>query len=124
MEAFARWFAELGPALADPGNPVGRTCTVDPDGNVSEGGGANPVRGYSIIEAASIEESDRHGEARTHRARRPVRRGRRPFMAARWRTTGPRGGGPSRPALGRGPRRGRDGQRSSARACADWRSAA
>jgi hypothetical protein len=57
MEAFGTWFAELGPALADPGNPVGRTCTVDHNGNVSDGGGANPVSGYSIIEAASIEEA-------------------------------------------------------------------
>jgi hypothetical protein len=57
VEAFGKWFAELGPALLDPGNPVGRTCTVDHNGNASEGGGANPVSGYSIIEAASIEEA-------------------------------------------------------------------
>jgi len=54
MEAFGKWFQELGPSLIDPGNPVGRTCTIEPDGAVTEGG-ANTASGYSIIETESIE---------------------------------------------------------------------
>ena len=42
------------PSLIDPGNPIGRTCTIEPDGAVTEGG-ANTASGYSIIETESIE---------------------------------------------------------------------
>ena len=57
MEAFGKWFAELGPAVLDPGYPVSRTCTIEPDGKVSEGGGANPVSGYTVIEAESMDKA-------------------------------------------------------------------
>jgi hypothetical protein len=55
MEAFGKWFDELGPAVLDPGYPVSRTCTITPDGKVNEGGGANPVSGYTIIEVESMD---------------------------------------------------------------------
>ena len=42
------------PSLIDPGNPIGRTCTIEPDGAVTEGV-ANTASGYSIIETESIE---------------------------------------------------------------------
>ena len=54
MEAFGNWFAELGPRLIDPGNPVARAVTVNA-GSVSEGGGANPVSGYTVIEADDMQ---------------------------------------------------------------------
>jgi hypothetical protein len=57
MAAWSRWYEELGAAVVDPGNPVGRTKTVDADGLVSDGGGENPVSGYTIIEADSIDEA-------------------------------------------------------------------
>jgi hypothetical protein len=41
----------------DPGNPVGPAMTVVTDGSVSNGGGANPVTGYAIIEAGSMQEA-------------------------------------------------------------------
>ena len=54
MEEFGKWFAELGPRLIDPGNPVARAVTIDA-GSVHEGGGANPVSGYTVIEAGDMQ---------------------------------------------------------------------
>ena len=41
--------------MADPGNPVAHASTIAPDGTVTAGGGANPVSGYTIIEAGSLD---------------------------------------------------------------------
>jgi hypothetical protein len=57
LAAWNRWYGELGSAVVDPGNPIGLTKTVDRDGLVSDGGGANPVSGYTIIAADSIDEA-------------------------------------------------------------------
>jgi hypothetical protein len=54
MAAWGTWFQNLGPALADGGNPVSQTKTVS-SGSVSDGGGANPATGYSLIEADSLD---------------------------------------------------------------------
>ena len=63
MNAWGAWFGALGAAVLDGGNPVGQSFTVRPDGSLSNGGGANPVSGYSLIEAASAE--DAHAKAKT-----------------------------------------------------------
>ncbi len=55
MAAWGTWFQNLGPALADGGNPVGQAKTIASDGSVSDGGGANPATGYSLIEADSLD---------------------------------------------------------------------
>ena len=55
MEAWGTWFQNLGPALADGGNPVSQTKTIGSDGSVSDGGGANAATGYSLIEADSLD---------------------------------------------------------------------
>ena len=55
MQAWTDWFGQLGSAVADGGNPTGGSATVESDGSVSQGGGANPVSGYSVIEADSLE---------------------------------------------------------------------
>jgi hypothetical protein len=55
MAAWGAWFASAGGAITDPGNPVSQARTVAPDGSVSAGGGANPVSGYSLVEAASLD---------------------------------------------------------------------
>jgi hypothetical protein len=39
MAAWGTWFQNLGPALADGGNPVGQTKTIASDGSVSVGCG-------------------------------------------------------------------------------------
>jgi hypothetical protein len=57
MAAWGAWFGELGPAIVDGGNPTADARTIGPDGSVSEGGGANPTTGYTLIEADSIEDA-------------------------------------------------------------------
>lgn len=57
MAAWGAWFGQLGNSVVDGGNPTGPSVTVNSDGTVATGGGANPASGYSIIEAASIEEA-------------------------------------------------------------------
>jgi hypothetical protein len=57
LAAWTTWYDELGPAVVDPGNPVGQTKTLDADGAVSEGGGANPVSGYTVISADSLDDA-------------------------------------------------------------------
>ncbi len=55
MAAWGAWMQGLGTALIDGGNPVGKTSTIDSHGKATAGGGANPVSGYSLIKADSLE---------------------------------------------------------------------
>ena len=55
MAAWGAWMAAVGDAMVDLGNPVGHTVTVGSDGSTSDGGGANPVTGYSIIKADNLD---------------------------------------------------------------------
>ena len=57
MAAWGAWMQGLGSALVDPGNPAGGAKTVNADGSITEGGGANPVTGYSLLEAGSLDEA-------------------------------------------------------------------
>jgi hypothetical protein len=57
MGLWVEWYTSLGAAVLDPGNPVGHAAYVSPDGSVSAGGGANPVSGYTLIEAGSLDEA-------------------------------------------------------------------
>ena len=41
--------------MLDGGNPVAMTKTVASDGSVSDGGGTNPLSGYSLLEADSLD---------------------------------------------------------------------
>ncbi len=56
MAAWGGWFAQLGDAVVDGGNPTGASVTVKSGGS-SQGGGANPTSGYSLIEASSIDDA-------------------------------------------------------------------
>jgi hypothetical protein len=56
-DAWGAWFGSLGSAVIDGGNPVGKSSTVTPDGALAAGGGANPASGYSLIEAANLEDA-------------------------------------------------------------------
>ena len=56
MAAWGAWFGQLGDAVVDGGNPTGASVTVKAGGS-SQGGGANPATGYSLIEASSIEDA-------------------------------------------------------------------
>ena len=55
MAAWGRWIAGLGAAMLDAGNPTGPAKTILANGKVSDGGGANPLTGYSIIEAPNLD---------------------------------------------------------------------
>ena len=55
MDAWGAWFGSLGAALVDGGNPTAKTKTIGKGGAVTDGGGANPVTGYSVIKADSLD---------------------------------------------------------------------
>ena len=55
MAQWEAWLGGMGTAALDPGNPVGPSSTVHPDGSVSCDGGANPLSGYSLVSADSID---------------------------------------------------------------------
>lgn len=54
MAAWTAWFAQLGSAIVEGGAPTGQSKTVTST-SVEDGGGANPVSGYSIIQADTID---------------------------------------------------------------------
>lgn len=53
MEAWTSWFAGMGEAAADPGNPTGTSAAVAADGSV--GAATSGVSGYSVISADSLD---------------------------------------------------------------------
>ncbi len=55
MAEWGQWFGALGSDLVDGGNPVAQWSTIAASGSVSDGGGANPVSGYSVIKADSMD---------------------------------------------------------------------
>jgi hypothetical protein len=54
MAAWGTWFGTLGNAVVDGGNPIGASKTVKSDGSTSDGGGANALNGYSLINATDL----------------------------------------------------------------------
>ncbi len=54
MAAWGAWFETLGAAVVDGGAPVGISKTVSA-GGVADGGGSNPLSGYSIVNADNID---------------------------------------------------------------------
>ena len=54
MAAFAEWVAKTGPALVDPGAPLGPAKTVS-KGAVTDGPASGPSGGYSVLEARDID---------------------------------------------------------------------
>lgn len=54
MAKWGAWFEQMGDAVVDGGNPVGPSKTVTADG-VDDNGGSNPLSGYTIVKADSIE---------------------------------------------------------------------
>ena len=54
MERWKAWSDGLGDVWINRGSPVGMSKTVDADG-VSDGGGSNPLSGYSVVQADSID---------------------------------------------------------------------
>ena len=54
MAAWGAWFESLGADLVDAGAPVGQSHTVSASGS-TDNGGANPVSGYTLVNAASYD---------------------------------------------------------------------
>jgi hypothetical protein len=55
MDAWEGWFATVGEALKDGGNPfTGASMSIGTDGSVSEGGGGS-ASGYTILKADSLD---------------------------------------------------------------------
>lgn len=57
MADWMAWFGSMGDAVVDGGNPVGPSSTLNSDGSVSCDGGANPLSGYSLIQADDIQQA-------------------------------------------------------------------
>ena len=53
MGAWTAWFARLGDALVDGGNPASKTRRIGADGSVSDD--ASGPSGYSILKADSLD---------------------------------------------------------------------
>lgn len=62
MDAWGQWMGGMGAALVDGGNPVGQSYTVSGKGEVADNGGANPASGYSLVEAASLQDALAHAK--------------------------------------------------------------
>ena len=56
MAKWQSWLGGMGQKCHEEGAPVGMSKTV-PASSVDDNGGANPLSGYSIVEAASVEEA-------------------------------------------------------------------
>lgn len=54
MAKWEAWADSLGTSLANRGTPIGKSKTVSSSG-VTDGGGVNPLMGYSILKAATID---------------------------------------------------------------------
>jgi hypothetical protein len=54
MDAWMKWFGELGQAVVDGGAPFSSSSTVGANGSVSSPG-ASGLTGYSVIEADSLD---------------------------------------------------------------------
>ncbi len=56
MAKWNAWLGGLGDAVVDGGNPAGPSKTVSASG-VADDGGANPISGYSLVQADSIDQA-------------------------------------------------------------------
>lgn len=54
MEAWNTWYGNMGEAVVNPGAPVGMSKTVGKAG-VADDGGANPLSGFTVVRADSID---------------------------------------------------------------------
>ncbi len=54
MAKWKAWVGGLGDAVVNPGTPLGKSKTVS-SGGVSDDGGSNPLVGFSIVKADSMD---------------------------------------------------------------------
>ncbi|MFT5776284.1 hypothetical protein [Hyphomonas sp.] len=65
MAKWGAWVAGLGAAMVDPGHAVGKSVTASTTG-VAENGGANPIAGVSVVEAATLDAAVAMAKASPH----------------------------------------------------------
>ena len=65
MKKWEDWMSGLGDSLINPGNPVGMSKTVSADG-VADNGGPDPLSGFSIVRADTIEEAVKMAQGSPH----------------------------------------------------------
>lgn len=56
MQNWKQWIEDLGDRVVNPGTPLPKSKTITRN-EVVDGGGANPVNGYMIIKAESLDEA-------------------------------------------------------------------
>lgn len=54
MARWRAWMEDIGASIVNPGNPVGMSKTVSSEG-VADNGGSNPLSGFTIVQADTIE---------------------------------------------------------------------
>lgn len=57
MAKWGAWMEKLGGAIVHPGAPVGASCTINAPGSVANDGGANPLSGFTIVQANSMDDA-------------------------------------------------------------------
>ncbi len=65
MAKWEAWADGLGDALVNKGTPLGNSKTVSSSG-VTDGGGENPLMGYSILKAENIDAAVKMVEGSPH----------------------------------------------------------
>ena len=65
MARWETWLGGLGDSVVNPGNPVGMSKTIGAEG-VTDDGGSNPLSGFSILQADSIEAAIKLSEGCPH----------------------------------------------------------
>ena len=56
MNKWNAWVTGMGDKLTNPGTPLGKTSVLTSDG-VSANGSSNPMNGFSIVEADSLDQA-------------------------------------------------------------------
>lgn len=56
MADWHKWIEDLGDSMVNPGTPVGMSKTVSSAG-VADDGGSNPLNGFSVVRADSMEDA-------------------------------------------------------------------
>ncbi len=58
MKAWGSWYTQLGTAVVDPGNPFSPVAkSISSNGTVKDGSAIGMLSGYTILEAASLDEA-------------------------------------------------------------------
>jgi hypothetical protein len=58
LKQWDKWFAKLGPAIVDGGNPFsGAVNKIKADGTIAKGAVGQRASGYSILEAPSLDKA-------------------------------------------------------------------